>query len=273
MAYDPRQWYSYSKSYTEPEKNNQPITNSLNCPPLYQPSPITIDLTDGEKSTSTSRDEEYDPCAPSIGSGPTPKPPVTVDAPSTNNKVDVTPTKTNKVVDPTMLDKYITSLQKMIHVLPAQYKKRLPYDLICQLAHATLDGTVFEIAKGLKDIQELTEKNLHGKRTKMIQEQRHRKSEMLKRHQSEIASSQSRPHQIIVLQRQHEEEKKVFAQKCEKETVSLDRRIVLELDQLVSDQQATLQRSGLPLFYITNKPEEVRMQMYLLEFITKLAAG
>ena len=48
----------------------------------------------------------------------------------------------------------------------------LPYDVICQLSHAMLDGTVFEIANGLRDIQRITEKNLHAKRTQLVNEHR-----------------------------------------------------------------------------------------------------
>lgn len=48
----------------------------------------------------------------------------------------------------------------------------LPYDVICQLAHAMLDGTVFEITNGLRDIQKITEKNLHAKRTQLVNEHR-----------------------------------------------------------------------------------------------------
>ena len=48
----------------------------------------------------------------------------------------------------------------------------LPYDVICQLAHAMLDGTVFEIASGLRDIQKITEKSLHAKRTQLVNEHR-----------------------------------------------------------------------------------------------------
>ena len=54
----------------------------------------------------------------------------------------------------------------------SDHKRKLPYDVIVQLAHAVLDGTVFEIAKGLQDIQALTEKNMFEKRSKLVNEQR-----------------------------------------------------------------------------------------------------
>ena len=48
-------------------------------------------------------------------------------------------------------------------------------------------------------------------------------------------------------------------------------KIVLELDQKVMDQQCTLERAGVPGFHVTNNPNDVRLQMYLLEFITRLS--
>ena len=40
--------------------------------------------------------------------------------------------------------------------------------MICQLAHSILDGTVFEIAHGLKDIQAITETTLSAKRNVIV---------------------------------------------------------------------------------------------------------
>ena len=48
-------------------------------------------------------------------------------------------------------------------------------------------------------------------------------------------------------------------------------KVILELDQKVMDQQVLLEKSGVPGFYVTNNPQEVRLQMYLLDFIQRLA--
>ena len=34
--------------------------------------------------------------------------------------------------------------------------------------------------------------------------------------------------------------------------------------------QVTLERAGVPGFYVTNNPTEVQVQMYLLEFIVRI---
>lgn len=39
----------------------------------------------------------------------------------------------------------------------------------------------------------------------------------------------------------------------------------------VSDQQVTLEKAGVPGFFVTNKPIEVKVQMYLLDFILRLS--
>jgi len=48
-------------------------------------------------------------------------------------------------------------------------------------------------------------------------------------------------------------------------------KIAMQLDQKVSDQQVMLEKAGVPGFYVTNTPSEIRLQMYLLEFILKLS--
>lgn len=49
-----------------------------------------------------------------------------------------------------------------------------------------------------------------------------------------------------------------------------DMNLILQLDQLVADQQTTLEKAGVPGFYSTSNPQEIKVQMYLLEFILKL---
>ena len=47
-------------------------------------------------------------------------------------------------------------------------------------------------------------------------------------------------------------------------------KIILELDQKAMDQQVMLEKAGVSSFYVTNKDINLRLQMYLLEFITRL---
>ncbi|CAD7081035.1 unnamed protein product, partial [Hermetia illucens] len=39
----------------------------------------------------------------------------------------------------------------------------------------------------------------------------------------------------------------------------------------VHDQQATLEKAGVPGFYVTDSPKEIKIQMHLLDFILRLS--
>ncbi|XP_025065244.1 protein DGCR6-like [Alligator sinensis] len=59
-------------------------------------------------------------------------------------------------------------------------------------------------------------------------------------------------------------------QRIRDEQRMMDEKIVLELDQKVVDQQSTLEKAGVSGFYITTNPQELTLQMNLLELIRKL---
>ena len=59
--------------------------------------------------------------------------------------------------------------------------------------------------------------------------------------------------------------------RIEYEITQMDERILTELDRRCTDQQTTLEKAGVPGFYSTTVPQEVKLQMYLLEFILKLS--
>lgn len=48
-------------------------------------------------------------------------------------------------------------------------------------------------------------------------------------------------------------------------------KMILTLDQQVMDQQVTLEKAGVPGFFVTNNPNEIRLQMHLLDFIMRLS--
>ena len=60
--------------------------------------------------------------------------------------------------------------------------------------------------------------------------------------------------------------------RCEEELKRKDMRIMLDLDQKLLDQQSMLEKAGVPGFFVTNNRQDVRLQMYLLEFITRLSS-
>lgn len=50
-----------------------------------------------------------------------------------------------------------------------------------------------------------------------------------------------------------------------------DMKIIMQLDQKVSDQQVLMEKAGVTGFYVTNNPADIRLQMYLFEFIFRLS--
>lgn len=44
-----------------------------------------------------------------------------------------------------------------------------------------------------------------------------------------------------------------------------------EIDKKVREQQETMNQAGISGFHATNDPDEIRIQMYLLDFIANLA--
>lgn len=55
------------------------------------------------------------------------------------------------------------------------------------------------------------------------------------------------------------------------ELKAFDKNLVLQLDQKVADQQSTLEQAGVPGFYVTTNPLEIKVQMHLLDFILRLS--
>jgi hypothetical protein len=52
----------------------------------------------------------------------------------------------------------------------------------------------------------------------------------------------------------------------------IDMKIINELDKKVIEQQDTMKKAGVPGFYITNDPIEIKVQMYIFEFIQNLGS-
>jgi hypothetical protein len=50
-----------------------------------------------------------------------------------------------------------------------------------------------------------------------------------------------------------------------------DLKIINEMDQKVNEQQETMRQAGVNGFYKTIRPNEIRQQMYLFQFIQHLS--
>ncbi|XP_067268913.1 protein DGCR6 isoform X1 [Pseudorasbora parva] len=162
----------------------------------------------------------------------------------------------------------LSELQALVKDLPSSFQQRLSYTTLSDLAQALIDGTVYEIVQGLLDIQHLTEKNLYNQRQKLHSEHRALKQDLVRKHKQALQSCKS--HNLAVLKTGQRGENEALDQRVKEEQRMMDEKIVAEMDQKVLDQQNTLEKAGVPGFYITTNPQEVMMQMNLLELILKL---
>ncbi|CAG9560589.1 unnamed protein product [Danaus chrysippus] len=149
----------------------------------------------------------------------------------------------------------LEQLQDMARELPPKYQMRVPIELLSGLANCLLNDTVFEIVKGLMEIQHVTEKHLFQQRLQIINKHTLEIQEMI----NTTTPEQQESKRNVLLRRQKEELKQA------------DMKLVIQLDQKVSDQQDTLEKAGVPGFFVTSKPIEIKVQMYLLDFILRLS--
>ncbi|XP_064424305.1 protein DGCR6 isoform X1 [Latimeria chalumnae] len=143
----------------------------------------------------------------------------------------------------------LSELQNLIKSLPSSCQQRLSYTMLSDLALALIDGTVFEIVQGLLEIQHLTEKNLYNQRLKLHSEHRGLKLDLLRKQKEAQQSCKS--HNLSLLKTAQQRELEALEQRIKDEQRMMDEKIVLELDQKVIDQQSTLEKAGVPGFYVT----------------------
>lgn len=172
------------------------------------------------------------------------------------------------------LYKMLEKMQSMAREIPQKFQQRLPYDLLSSLAHVLLDNTVFEIVRELVELQHMTEKSLHQQRMHMINKHRVEREDLVKKNKEEImtAERQGKTHVALRLPRLHKDQLSELDARHAQEVSSCHERIQQLLDQKVLEQQSTLQQVGVPGFHETDSPIEIKVQMYIMEFIVKLGA-
>lgn len=166
---------------------------------------------------------------------------------------------------------YQARLCEMRSKLPAVFRSELADTSLAELATALLDGTVFEIVGELEEIQQLNERSLLSRRMRVVGEHKSRRMEMSRRHRNESTACRNKPHNIPLVTTRHKKEKEQLENQLKKELRAVDQKMILELDQIVTEQQSTLQQAAVPFFSVTSDPHEIQLQMFLLEFIQRLA--
>lgn len=133
---------------------------------------------------------------------------------------------------------------------------RIAYDLLISLANTLLNDTIFEIVKRLIEIQHVTENHLFELR-RQAEEEHDSEVEGWK---EKIKDAEELEHILALMKIKHKKQMK-----------ETDQKLVLHLDAKVRDQQITLEKAGVPGFYVTDNPKEIKIQMHLIDFILRLS--
>lgn len=137
-----------------------------------------------------------------------------------------------------------------------RYQMRVPYDLLISLSNSLINDTIFEIVKRLIEIQHVTETHLFQLRQQVDNEHEAEINSWV----SKIQDPEELEHILALMKIKHK-----------KKMRETDQKLILHLDQKVTDQQLTLEKAGVPGFYITDNPKEIKIQMYLIDFILRLS--
>ncbi|XP_036883976.1 protein DGCR6-like, partial [Sturnira hondurensis] len=90
------------------------------------------------------------------------------------------------------------------------------------------------------------------------------------RQKHQEAQQACRPHNLPMLQAAQQHEPEAMEHRIREEQRAMDQKIILELERKAADQQGTLEKAGVAGFYVTTNPQELTLQMNLLELIRKL---
>lgn len=164
---------------------------------------------------------------------------------------------------------FFGNLCKYREGLPFKLKQRITDGEMRELALSLLDDTIFDIVQELEDIQSLNERQLLNKRMKVVGHHKTQKLQMVKRHKEEVAKA--KPHTLPLLRMEHDKERVALETKLVEEVKVTDQEVILELDQLVSNQQSTLFQAAVPFFTVTNNAQDIQVQMHILRSIQKLS--
>lgn len=156
-------------------------------------------------------------------------------------------------------------LQRLAKDLDIKTQQRLTNDLLAGLASSLTDSAIFTIVDDLEEIQHLTEKNLSVQRQKIVNEQKLLRQKLKKEHSEALQIC--KPHNLPLLKTEQEKQNQDLEKRLKQELKSFDTKLLTEIDQKVVVQQATLKSAGVPGFFVTTDPQEIKLQMIILGLI------
>lgn len=166
---------------------------------------------------------------------------------------------------------FLTELRTWFAEAPLDVRTSLTDESLTELAHVLADGTVFHVVADLIEGQRLEEHALHKQLADLRSEQSAERIELRKRHCAERQAVQASQHQLPVLQKEQEQEIQHLRKRQQDAMRGLITHIIHVLDGRVVEQQAGLERIGCYLFTPTTNPQQIRLQMHVLDWIMRLA--
>lgn len=136
--------------------------------------------------------------------------------------------------------------------------------MLSDLANCLIEDTVGLIVKGLADIQKITEQTLYERRQKTADALKMKRTDLMRRLKEDQSVGLIASDRVAKIMRE-------FDIKSSQELHRFDMKTISDLDQVVSEQQVTLEKTDVPGFHVTNNPTEVQLQMYIIDFITRLS--
>ncbi|CAF1124903.1 unnamed protein product [Adineta steineri] len=162
-------------------------------------------------------------------------------------------------------------LKLMITELPPKLQERFQKDdLIEKLITISLDKNIFDIVNNLQETQARTERTLFNERQKIIKQAKEQEADLTRKHSEDEARCADRPQHLNLLQAANKREYEAFVKRVADEQQRFDMKIVLDLDQKMLEQQTRLEKAGVSCMHATNKPQDVRLQMFIIEFIQRI---
>jgi len=163
----------------------------------------------------------------------------------------------------------LEKIQKLAGDLPLKYQQRLPNELLSSLASSLVHGQIFEIVKALTDVQQGTEKQLFQQRLQLLKTHSDEKMVFQDNYQSTICYIED-DSEVLRVSKDLDEKRFKMVERHRRQIKQFDSKLIAQMDQKVSEQQVTLEKAGVPGFHVTNNPNDVQLQMHLLDFIRQL---
>ncbi|OQR66563.1 protein DGCR6-like, partial [Tropilaelaps mercedesae] len=146
----------------------------------------------------------------------------------------------------------------------------IPASTLEDLCVALQNPTTLEVVKLLQEVQALREREFYQQRCDLVGEIKDRLGEVRKQHQERRELQAKAGLNVEELDKELNAQWDLVSDEVKRELNSKDLNIMQEIDMIVVEQQQALQGVGVPLFKETKEPNELRVQMTVLDFLLRI---